>query len=63
MRRIVQFRDRMRRRLDAIAVGCALAMAIGTFATNPGGDAFAGRLAFAVANGALGYAVAWAVLR
>lgn len=46
-----------------MALGCALAMAIGTDATNPGGDALVERLAFAVANAALGYAVARAVLR
>lgn len=49
--------------LDRMAVGCALSMFVWTLATNPGGDALAGRLAFAVANGALGYAIAWAVLR
>jgi len=54
----VQFACRIRDALDEIAVGCALAMAIGTYATNPGDHAIAGRLTTTVANGVLGYAVA-----
>jgi hypothetical protein len=49
--------------LNRMAVGCALSMFVGTLATTPVGDALVEWLAFAVANGALGYAIAWAVLR